>query len=91
MSITINGVPEFLTREQYLDMFRAVGFTPDNVQEVRMAADGVHAIVFYRDPETGARVLDRSRYPTPGYLKHRVFIPVREGDDTRTTRITPVK
>lgn len=91
MPITIPGVPEFLTREQYADLTRAVGFDPLDIQELRWAADGVHALVFYRDPETGARVLDQSRHPSPGYIKHRVFIPVRDLGDTRTARITPVK
>ncbi|MFJ2298159.1 hypothetical protein [Oerskovia paurometabola] len=88
MSKTIEGVPEFLTPEQYLSLFEACGFTPDVVRELRMVPDGVHALVFDLD-ENGRRYLDGQG---GGYAKHRVFIPVhRAPEDERTTRITPVK
>jgi len=82
MSITIDGVPEFLTRDQYVAIFAAFGFSPQDVIELRAAPDGVHALVKARD-EDGKR-----RYP---FAKHRVFIPVRKSEaDERTTRVTPV-
>lgn len=86
MSKTIEGVPEFLTPEQYSSLFTACGFTPDVVRELRLAPDGVHALVFDLD-ENGRRYLDGR-----GYAKHRVFIPVRRvPEDERTARITPVQ
>ncbi|WP_102508094.1 hypothetical protein [Sanguibacter massiliensis] len=88
MSITIPGVPEFLTREQYLAPLRAIGFDPADIREIRYAHDGVHALVIARD-EHGRKRLDPNG---SGYYKHRVFIPIRDEDgDERTTRITPVK
>lgn len=88
MSITIPGVPEFLTREQYLAPLRAIGFDPADIREIRYAHDGVHALLLARD-EHGRKRLDPS---TSSYYKHRVFIPIRDEDgDERTTRITPVK
>jgi len=82
MPITIEGVPEFLTRDQYVAIFAAFGFSPEDISELRAANDGVHALVFVRD-ENGRR-----HYPS---TKHRVFIPVRNSDaDERTTRVTHV-
>lgn len=87
MSKIIEGIPEFLTHEQYMALFEAVGVDPGSVQELRAAHDGVHAIVFERN-ERGELLLDRDR---DGYYKHRVFIPVRRtADDERTTRTRPV-
>src|SRR5690554_3501234 len=105
MSITIPSVPEYLTREQYVGFFKALGIDPMTVVEVRAALNGVHALVFALD-EHGHRILTLdgppSGYPagdpllddearkTATYQKHRIFIPVRdEPDDERTTRITP--
>lgn len=90
MPIHIDGVPEYLTREQYASIFEAVGFTPGDVIEMRMANDGVHALVFARD-EKGEKVFNRE-----GAQKHRVFVPVRhpsyyDRSGTTTTRVTPVK
>lgn len=89
MSKTIEGVPEFLTHEQYLAPLAAIGLNPDVISEIRYASDGVHALVFELD-EAG-----RKRHHTGkpgGAIKHRVFIPVRHlPEDERTTRITPVK
>lgn len=90
MSITIQGVPEHLTREQFLAPLIAIGFDPKSVTELRYAADGVHALVHYRDGN-GAKWIDSSK-DKGGLHKHRVFIPVLKDDaDERTTRITPIK
>jgi len=90
MAKTIEGIPEYISREQYLDLFHAAGVTPDKVQELRLAPDGIHAIVFHFNDE-GYRELDRQN-PNGGYIKHRVFIPIRNSEDeTKTTRVKPVK
>lgn len=91
MSITIEGIPEFITRDQYLALFAACGVEPSQVIELRMAHDGVHILVFALD-EHGKRRLDFTPGEEPrGFYKHRVFIPVRhEADDARTTRVTPL-
>jgi len=85
--ITIEGVPEFITVDQYLALFAACGIDPSEVIELRMAADGVHILTFALD-EHGARRVETNG---DGCYKHRIFIPVRrDGDDTRTTHIRPV-
>lgn len=87
MSITIPSVPEFLTREQYLAPLRAIGFDPAAIIEVRYAGDGVHALVIALG-ENGKPIIDPN---TGRRRKHRVFIPVRDDADARTTRVSPVK
>lgn len=93
MSKTIPNVPDFITHEQYMAMFDAMGIDPQHAFEVRAAHDGVHALVFALD-ENGQRILDRTPsgdYVNEGYRKHRIFIPVRrDPDDRRTTRVRPV-
>ena len=90
MAKIIEGIPDFITREDYLNLFRAAGFTPEQVFELRFSPDGVHAVVAYHD-ENGHKVIDKQN-PNGGWVKHRVFIPVRYSDDeTKTTRIKPVK
>jgi hypothetical protein len=102
MSVTIESVPEYLTREQYVAIFTAAGMDPRDVIELRFAHDGVHALVIARDEHgkrrmiaTGARdgsiPTDDPRYTEPVYAKHRIFIPVRDSaDDTRVARVTEV-
>lgn len=87
MSKTIDGVPEYLTREQFAQMFSQFGFDPHFIKEMRFAPDGVHAIVYDKD-ESGKRYLAERQ----GYAKSRVFIPVRKTDipDERTTRRTKI-
>ncbi len=89
MSKTIEGIPEYFTRAQYLSIFEAAGVDPRQVSEFRMAFDGVHAIVFALDRD-GHRIVDMA---SSTYQKHRIFIPVRDdvNDTTKTTRITQVK
>ncbi len=86
MSKTIEGVPEFISHAQYLSLFEACGFDPSNVMEMRMAPDGVHALVFALDGQ-GRKMARQGEV-----MKHRVFIPVRHEDgDNRTTRVTDVQ
>ena len=87
MSKTIEGIPEFITYDQYLALFAACGVEPKQVIELRMATDGIHILVIALD-EQGKRRIDMKG---GGYYKHRIFIPVqRASDDARTTRVTDV-
>jgi hypothetical protein len=88
MQKTIEGLPEFLTRDQYVCMFSSFGLDPRHVVELRLAHDGVHALVFALD-EQGKRIYE---IRTESWMKHRVFVPVRKDDaDERTSRVTPVE
>lgn len=91
MSKTIEGVPEYITRGQYLALFAACGFEPSQIVELRMAHEGVHALVFALDADGKRRLDFTPGEEQGGHHKHRVFIPVRhEADDARTTRVTDV-
>ncbi|MGO1607592.1 MAG: hypothetical protein ACTHXF_08955 [Brevibacterium yomogidense] len=87
MPKTIPGVPDFITREQWLELMAAAGFEPKELVEMRIAPDGVHALVIAKG-ENGDPVVD---HQNGTYYKHRVFIPTRDPGDERTTRIRPVK
>lgn len=90
MAKTIEGIPDFITRDQYVALINSSGFDADYLQELRFAVDGIHAVVFYKD-ENGNRILDKAP-GARGWVKHRVFIPVRDDDtDRRRTRVRPVK
>jgi hypothetical protein len=90
MSKTIEGIPEFITHDQYLGLFAACGIDPEVVVELRMAGDGVHVLVFALD-ENGRHIVEMPSTGAPAYQKHRIFIPVRrEPDDQRTARVTDV-
>jgi len=87
MSKTIEGIPAFITIDEYLSLFTACGVDPDQVVELRMAQDGVHALVFALDEHGNRRV----EWNSGGYYKHRIFIPVRrDEEDARTSRVTDV-
>ena len=82
MAITIEGVPEYLTRDQWTQLFRSFGFDPNRVMELRMAPDGVHAAVAADDPQHPYDTQTGKPY------RHTVFIPVRDNpDDVRTARV----
>jgi len=73
MSKNIPGVPESITRKQYLDLFDAAGIDPRNTKELMFCTDGIYATVFARD-ENGARVID----PVQGPMNHAIYIPVED-------------
>ena len=78
MSKTIPGVPESVTREQWLSFFTAVGITPELTKSLCFEPEGIYATVFEVGPE-GHRILTND-----SFAKHTIFIPVTDslGDDT---------
>lgn len=90
MSKTIEGVPEFFTREQYLSFFTAAGVTPSDIMSLRFLPSSVEAVVIERDAD-GHRLIaqdnscicssdgvDDDCTAQHGYAKHTIIIPVRE-------------
>ena len=45
-SITIDGAPETITREQYLALVRASGFEPERIYSLTLHHDHIEAVVF---------------------------------------------
>lgn len=79
MTKQISGVPESLTREEYLSLFRAVGIDPARALSLRFLADGVEAVVFAVD-EQGKKILANDNEDLDagsGWAKHTIHIPVR--------------
>lgn len=72
MSKTIPGVPESITREQYIALHDAAGIDPRQTLELSFKADGIHATVFALNFD-GKRAYD----PNVGFAKHTIFIPVK--------------
>ncbi|KAA0979881.1 hypothetical protein FQ154_01605 [Paeniglutamicibacter gangotriensis] len=73
MSKTIPGVPESVTREQWLSFFTAAGITPELTKSLRFEPEGIYATVFEAGPE-GRRIVTDSN----GYAKHEIFIPIND-------------
>jgi hypothetical protein len=71
MSMSINGVPESISRESYLSLISATGIDPGAIRKLTFAADGIYAVVFAQDAD-GEKVID----PATGAVKHTVYIPV---------------
>lgn len=92
MSKEIEGVPESVTREQYLSFFRSVGFEPENIKSLRFMPNSIEAVVFERIdglrflvedqecicPKTLHQDVDPSCEAQHGFAKHTVIIPVTD-------------
>lgn len=72
MSKTIPTVPESITREQWVSLFERFGFDVNDTSELRLASDGVHAVVLARDTE-GNPVVEGDSFAT-----HDIYIPVED-------------
>ena len=81
MSKTIQGVPDSISRADYITMFERYGFTPQDVASLSFEADGIRAVVFERD-NRGSRYLVNRATGEGGFAKHAVFIPVRDEEPT---------
>lgn len=77
MAIKIEGVPESISRAEYLNLITSVGLDPKNLKSLRFGANSITAVVFALD-HTGARVLNKGNTGDPGYLKHTVIIHIKD-------------
>lgn len=74
MAKTIQGVPENITRDQFLGIFTAVGINAEDCTKVELLPDGVHATVFERHAD-GTKVVNLDGN---GFAKHNIHIPVTD-------------
>ena len=79
MSKTIQGVPESISRAEYIAMFEGIGIDPRYSQSLTFQPDHIEAVIFERDAN-GARILDGQG---EGYIKHRISIPVRDDEEAQ--------
>ena len=71
-AFTIPGVPQSITREQYLALISAVGLDVRKCRTLEFRTDGIYAEVLDRDENNATRI-DRTRDEA---IIHRVYIPV---------------
>ena len=69
----IPGVPESITRDAYIELFKAAGLQPWNTKTLTFRADGIYAEIFARD-ENDVKIVD----PIEGMVKHTIYIPVED-------------
>lgn len=75
MTKQIEGIPESISREDYLSWFAHCGFTPRSIASLKFTGKGVYAKVFELD-ENGAKIMAGG--PDFGAVVHSVFIPVND-------------
>ena len=71
----IEGVPESISRQQYLAMIEAVGFNVKKLRTLEFRADGVYATIKASGPD-GRDVLERNEI-----AEHKVYVPVVDEPD----------
>lgn len=69
--IQVEGVPESLTREQYLSLIRSVGFDPRELKSLEFRMEGIYATVRTNRIEMAPDEPDVE-------ATHRVYIPVKD-------------
>lgn len=72
MTKKIPGVPESLTRAEYISLFDAVGISPDRTLELRFRPNGIYATVVALDDD-GIRMIDGD-----SLAKHEIYVPVED-------------
>lgn len=82
---TIVGVPESLTRAQYLGLIESVGFDVQRIRNLTFATDGIYAEVLeHNAADTGVLIDNTVSHcpgcgnPQDGAVVNKVFIPVRD-------------
>lgn len=80
MAIKIEGVPESISRAEYLKMITDIGLDPKILRSLRFGANNISATVFAVDPKSGKKVLNEGNTGDPGYLKHTVIIHIKDDE-----------
>lgn len=70
----IQGIPESITREQYLAMISAAGFDVNDLRRLEFRMDGIYADVMERS-DKGHPVVDEQRNEV---VVNQVYIPVKD-------------
>lgn len=71
MSVTITGVPESITRKDYLKLVRSIGIDPLDLVSLKFLQNGIYATVMLKD-EKGDRYLTSEN----AVATHAIFIKV---------------
>jgi hypothetical protein len=72
MTKIIASVPEYVTRQSYVDLLASIGLDVDDLRHLEFRVDGIYARVDSRD-ENGNRLWQRDNSP----VTHEIHIPVK--------------
>lgn len=79
MSHTVEGIPQSMTREQYVSLTAGVGLDASKLISLEFRADGIYAVTAWEDADGAAR----QDFPPSGtvddefaIVQNRIFIPV---------------
>lgn len=74
--IKIEGIPETITRQQYVETIRGLGIDPEQLLELRWDHQGIHAVVYALNKD-GMRFATGNR-PNRRPATHKLFIRVED-------------
>lgn len=74
MSKVIEGVPDYISRDDYLNLIASVGFDVECLRSLTFGHDGIHAEVLETNPDGSARIEGDE------IVVNKVYIPVRDGE-----------
>jgi hypothetical protein len=71
--LTIPGVPQSITRADYIALIESLGLKPNNLVELELSHRSIRAVVFARDAD-GKMYLDG--FERNEVAKHTITIPI---------------
>jgi hypothetical protein len=71
-----DGVPEFLTHQQYIDWFASIGIDAMSLKHIEVLRDGITAQVYSLNDE-GKQYMTTDKDGTRRLATHTVTIPIR--------------
>lgn len=71
MATTINGVPESISRADYLRLIESIGLNPNRLTMLEFRMDGIYADVKAQHPVRGTDMVEGDEIAT-----HRIYIRV---------------
>lgn len=77
MPLTINAVPERISRDDYLQLLATVGLDAKDLMSVTFGPKSIDAVVVVRD-EDGNKIIDRHLCEPATFLTSTISIPVTD-------------
>lgn len=79
MPLTINAVPERISRDDYVRLLAAVGLDANDLLSATFGPKSIDAVVVVRDAE-GTKIIDRRLCEPTTFLTSTISIPVVDGE-----------
>ncbi|TDE02833.1 hypothetical protein [Jiangella asiatica] len=83
MSKVIEGVPESISREDYLRLIASAGFDVNELRSLKFGYDGIYAEVIDRDNAGQPRYEGEAVAGESGTVINTVYIPVQDEEPGR--------